>query len=81
MLNPSAPQPIPLRPRGLTPELLPPLPPAELCQRFVAAVIDERGREIPITEAMIDAALRAFDTTLAPAEPAATATPAPTPAH
>lgn len=43
----------------------------ELQSRFGGAVIDESGREIPITEAMIAQALLAFDAGIAPASPSA----------
>lgn len=51
----------PLVPRGLLPDALPDLPPERLAERFVGAVVDAKGREIPITEGMITAALEALD--------------------
>lgn len=53
--------------RGLWPEQLQQLPGSELSRRFMAAVIDEQGREVPITDAMIEAALAACDGCLGPA--------------
>lgn len=47
-----------LVPRGLLSHALPDLPPAELSQRFVGAVIDPQGREVPITEEMVHGALQ-----------------------
>lgn len=49
-----------LIPRSLLSDALPELPPTELSRRFGGSVIDARGREVPITEEMVNRALQAF---------------------
>lgn len=38
-----------------------PIPPTQPVDDFICAVIDEQGREVPITEAMIQQACRVLD--------------------